>query len=113
MRRLSSHWLFSLLMVFVLAIATPVAAGGHHGNASCLDSLALQGQVVAWDISELAEPKESDPSSVSPCCMPCAYCGASMVRLTDGAAAASIPLSGHGMGNPLGPPAPFERPPRV
>lgn len=112
MRRLSCHWLLSLLMALVLAIAPPVAAGGLHGHASCLGSLAMQDQ-AAWDTSGTADPNEPDATLASPCCMPCASCGASMARLSGGAVSSSIPLSGPGLGDPSCPPAPFERPPRA
>lgn len=111
MRRLSCHWLLSLVMALLLAIAAPVAAGGHHGDVACLESLSLE-DPVAWDTSETAEPSESHSSAASPCCLPCAQCGASMARLAAEGAVSSIPLSGPDLGNPSGPPAPFERPPR-
>ena len=112
MRRLSSHCLLSLLMALVLAIAAPVAAGGHHGDAACLESLSVEDQ-MGWNTSETAEPSESHSSVASPCCLPCAQCGASMARLASEAVVSSLSLSGHDLGNPSGPPAPFERPPRV
>lgn len=116
MRRLSSHWLLSLLMALVLAMAPPVAAGGHHGDAACLESQlmehsAMQG-AAAWDLSATADPSEPDASLASPCCIPCAQCGASMARLIIEAVASPHPLSGPGLGHPAGPPDPFERPPR-
>ncbi len=117
MRRLSYHWLLSLLMALVLAIAPPVAAGGHHGDASCLGSQleersAMQGS-ADWDLSAAADPSEPDASLASPCCMPCAQCGATFARLTIDAMASPLPLSGPDLGYPSGPPAPFERPPRT
>ena len=113
MRQLSCHWLLCLMMALVLAIAAPVVAGGHHGDATCVESLVGQDSAVAWELSAMVEPSEPDASLASPCCMPCAQCGATLARLTIDAVAASIPLSGPGLGTPSGPPAPFERPPRV
>jgi hypothetical protein len=113
MRRLSSHWLLSLLMVLVLAMAPPVAAGGHHGDAACVESLVGQDSALAWELSAMFDPGEPDAPAASSCGSPCAQCVASMARLADDAVAASIPLSGPGLGTPSGPPAPFERPPRA
>ena len=112
MRRLSCHWLLSLLMALVLAIAAPVAAVGHHGDASCLESLAMQKQ-PAWETSKTAGPDEQDATLASPCCMPCASCGASMAPQAAGLMTSSTTLSGPGLGDPSGPPAPLERPPRT
>lgn len=113
MRRFSSHWLLSLLMAVVLAITVPVAAGGDHGDVSCLESLAMQDQVGAWDTLEMAEPSESHSSEGSSCCIPCALCAASMAWVNAGAVVPSILLAGPGLGNPSGTSAPMERPPRV
>jgi hypothetical protein len=113
MRRLSCHWLLSLLMALVLAIAPPVAAGGHHGDAACLESLDGQDLSAAGDVSETADPSEPHASVSSPCCMPCVQCGATMALLSGGAAVSAIPLTGAGVGTPSGPPDPFERPPRA
>ncbi|WP_290784675.1 hypothetical protein, partial [Halomonas sp.] len=112
MRGLSCHWLLSLLMALVLAIAAPVAAVGHHGDASCLESLAMQ-ELPAWETSETAGPDEPDATLASPCCMPCVSCGASMAPRAAGLVTSSTTLSGPGLGDPSGPPAPLERPPRV
>ena len=117
MRRLSSHWLLNLLMALVLAMAPLVAAGGHHGDATCLESTAMEPSAMqgsaAWDLSATADPSEPDATSASPCCMPCTQYGLAMGPLVDVAQASPHPLSGPGLGDLSGPPAPFERPPRV
>lgn len=116
MRRLSCHWLLSLLMALVLAMAPPVAAGGHHGDAACLERHVMEGSAMqatsAWDLSGTADSHEAEATMASPCCMPCAQCEASMDLLADPSLASASPLAGPGLGHPLGPPAPFERPPR-
>lgn len=117
MRRLSCHWLLSLLMTLVLAIAPPAAAGGHHGDAACLESHVMEGSAMqappAWDLSATADPHEPEATMASPCCMPCAQCESSMDLLADLSMASSLPLAGPGLGHPVGPSAPFERPPRT
>ena len=112
MSRLCYHWLICMMMALLLAFAPPVAAGGHQGDAACLENLATHAP-QAWDLAATAETAESHPTAASPCCMPCAQCGATMARLIAEAAVSSSPLPGPGLGYPLGPPAPFERPPRA
>lgn len=110
MPRFSCHWLPSLLMALVLAVAPPVAAGGHHGDVSCLESLAVLDQAMAWEKADSEEPLFN---VASPCCMPCLQCG-TPVMAADSRALASFPiLYGPAQENPLGPPDPIERPPRA
>src|SRR5690625_1915983 len=89
MPRVSYHWLFCLTMALVLAIATPVAAGGHHGDAACVGNLAGQDSAVAWE-SAMVDSGELDTAAASLCSMTCAQCPASMARLANDAVASSI-----------------------
>ncbi|MCE8028728.1 hypothetical protein HOP54_08510 [Halomonas daqingensis] len=110
MRRFSWHWLLSLSLALMLVIVPPVVAGGHHGDASCLDSLVAQEQPLAW---EMTDPDEPHSSAASPCCLPCLQCG-TVVMSSDGRALASSLISFDAVPDgPFGPPDPIERPPRV
>ncbi|MBA2779565.1 hypothetical protein [Billgrantia kenyensis] len=110
MRRFSCHWLPSLLLALLLGIAPPVAAVGHHGDLSCLQSLVDEEVSMAWAV---ADGDESTSSEAPPCCLPCAQCGTTMAPVVGSPVVAASALRGPGVGSLSGPPDPFERPPRT
>ena len=113
MRRLSCHCLIQLLMALVLALATPLVAAGHHGDSDCLETRAAHAQAALWSMGGAGDVEEPDASLASPCCLPCAQCGTTAALPAGNAVVASLPLSGPDLGEPAGPPDPFERPPRL
>lgn len=99
-------------MALLMAMASPVAATGHHGDTACLDSLAAPEQTASWGMAGAADLDDTDATVAASCCLPCAQCGTTAALLAGDALAASLPLSGPDLGGPSGPPDPFERPPR-
>lgn len=105
-------WWLCLTMALVMAIASPVAATGHHGDSACLVELFAPEQTAPWGMAGAADVDEADASVASPCCLPCAQCAAAMASAPEGFIKLSVSLDELDHGSPVGAPAPFERPPR-
>ena len=99
-------------MALLMAMASPVAAGGHHGDIACLDGMAASEQITSWDMAGTAGADDADASLAAPCCLPCAQCATGTAPPAGGAMSASLSLVGPGQGQPWVTPDPFERPPR-
>lgn len=99
-------------MALLMAMSSPVAATGHHGDIACLESQAVSEQTASWGMPGADDADDTDASVAAPCCLPCAQCATGTTPLAGGAMTASLPQAGPGLGQPSGPPDPFERPPR-
>ncbi|PMR79114.1 hypothetical protein C1H70_12460 [Halomonas urumqiensis] len=112
MHRSFSSWWLCLTMALVMAIASPVAATGHHGDTACLDGLVGPEQDSSWYQAGVTDADEADTSQAPPCCLPCAQCAAAMASAPEGFIGLTVSRDEHDHGSPVGSHAPFERPPR-
>ncbi|WP_416138569.1 hypothetical protein ACM26W_19265 [Halomonas sp. HK25] len=112
MRRSFCSWWLCLTMALVMAIASPVAAIGHHGDTDCLVGLFAPEQTASWGMAGAADVDETDATVASPCCLPCAQCAAAMASAPEAFIGLPVSLAEPDHGSPVGSPARFERPPR-
>jgi len=112
MHRSFCSWWLCLTMALLMAISSPVAAIGHHGNAACLDGLVGPEQASSWYQVGVADADEADSSLASPCCLPCVQCAAAMASVPEALIGLPVSLDELDHGSPVGSPASLERPPR-